>query len=151
MTCFWKANVGAALLLTLAFLPEAHAFCYIDGFGIEHCRLSNGARAGIAIGLLLLGLFLIFAVLAARRRRVQRANLTYVNQTAPVDPNYPPNGGYPQYYGSPYVGNQGPQYPPKSYTGQPAYDPTSGFAPPQGPPPQYYPPPQGPPPGKEPV
>ncbi|TCD71066.1 hypothetical protein EIP91_000158 [Steccherinum ochraceum] len=141
-----------AALVAASFLPTAHAYCYFDEFGFEHCRLSTGSRVGIAIGLIVLALGLIAAATMIMKRRRMQHNATYITQPqAPgqqyntaYQQNYQP--GYGGGYGTPQFDPNGPQYPPKSYAG---YDASAGFAPPSGPPPpQYaYTPPPGPPPG----
>ncbi|KIP03299.1 hypothetical protein PHLGIDRAFT_130228 [Phlebiopsis gigantea 11061_1 CR5-6] len=132
--------------LAASTLPTAKADCWIDDFGIERCGLSNGARIGLAIALIILGLLAVASAYSYRRRRMQRFAANNVNYAGANNVNYYP-GGYPP---SPYNGYDpnGPQYPPQTYN---SYNPQAGFAPPAGPPPGYYAPPQGPPPvtGKE--
>ncbi|KAI0776987.1 hypothetical protein BD413DRAFT_234422 [Trametes elegans] len=147
-----------------------------NSFGIERCRLSTGARIGIAIAAVVAFLLALVAFRTARVRSARRANLTYVG-TVPAGGAPPPQGqpyqgypapgpnGYPAPGSNGYFPNQdayAPQYPPQTYSGQSPYpspNPAPGnlpqYAPPPGPPPnvqgtppQYAPPP-GPPPGAE--
>ncbi|THH07801.1 hypothetical protein EW145_g3131 [Phellinidium pouzarii] len=135
------------VLLAAAALPTARAECFVDSFGRERCTLSNGARIGIAIGVIVAFIILALGIGMMRRRRIQRANMAYIvtqQQQAQTDP-----------YGNQYLygntGSQYPQYPPggQSYHNQQGYTP---YSPPQGPPPppQYdgYNPPRNPPPAK---
>ena len=118
--------------------------------------------ADVPLVAVVLGLLFITIALAVRRRRAQRANISYINPPS-VEQN--PNQ-YP--YQRNTQGQDGNlQYPPQTYA-YPPYDPSTGFAPvsvwkesmtlaeadhrfvqPQGAPPAYYPSSQGPPPGKE--
>ncbi|THH32660.1 hypothetical protein EUX98_g1529 [Antrodiella citrinella] len=141
-----------ATLVAASFLPTAQAFCFFDDEDFEHCRLSNGARVGIAIGLVIIALGLLLALYTYSRRRQMQRNMAFTQQQQQPAPQYyngPPQNyqaGYqPSYnygggYGQPTYDPNAPQFPPKSYTG---YDPTTGFASPAGPPPGYSNPPAG--------
>ncbi|KAI0919972.1 hypothetical protein AcV5_001904 [Taiwanofungus camphoratus] len=140
----------AAALLLFSCLPTAHAYCYVDGFGYEHCSLSTGARIAIGVCIAIAGLLLILAAGMIRQRRIRRANMVYINNANQdnVPPTYPSQGS--PYVGAGYLPNtnpgylpsynaQYPQYPPQMHNG---WDPQSGYAPPFQPP--RYSPPQGP-------
>ncbi|VDB87083.1 unnamed protein product [Peniophora sp. CBMAI 1063] len=147
----------ASLLLAAVLLPGVRADCFVDARGFERCDgLSVGARVGIAVGIFaaVLALSLYFGYL--RRRRIQQANLAYINQQ-----QYNQNQNYPQQ--GQFQGGYAPQYPPQTPYGQQSpypqhgYDSGQSYAPPPGPPPQahvtgsaappdYYAPPAGPPP-----
>ncbi|KAJ3478999.1 hypothetical protein NLI96_g9371 [Meripilus lineatus] len=135
-----------AALAALSHLPTVHAYCYIDGFGFERCTLGSGARAGIAIAILVLAIALLVVGLMVRKRRTQRANLAYIHQP-PIRQGFGPNANQSAYQQNPHWQGSNVQYPPQTYA-YPPYDPSTGFAPPQeGAPPSYYPSPNGPPPG----
>ncbi|KZV67392.1 hypothetical protein PENSPDRAFT_688195 [Peniophora sp. CONT] len=155
-----SASRLASLLLAAVLLPGVRADCFIDARGFERCDgLSVGARVGIAIGIFaaVLALSLYFGYV--RRRRIQQANLAYINQNQQYgnQQNFHPQGQFQQ-------GGYAPQYPPQTPYGQQSpypqhgYDAGQTYAPPPGPPPQahvagspapppdYYGPPSGPPP-----
>jgi hypothetical protein len=95
-----------------------HKVVYISLFSgniVCYNRLSTGARVGIAVAIFIVIFALILGFGYMRRRRIQRLNMTYVNQSQQAAPPYPQQGNF-GYYGQ---GNQGfgdvPQYPPQSY------------------------------------
>ncbi|KAJ3521131.1 hypothetical protein NM688_g9060 [Phlebia brevispora] len=115
-------------LAALAFLPSVRADCFLDEFGVQHCSLSNGARIGIAVAIVILALLFIASAMAIRQRRLRSTNYAYYGPSANAQNvnNYagPPPGNYlPTYSPGYYPG--APQYPPPAHS----YDPQSGFAP----------------------
>jgi len=136
-----------AVLSVASFIPSVQADCTIDENGFEHCSLSNGARIGIAIALIILALLFIASAFTYRRRRMRNGGGMFISQGPVNNQNvaYGP-GGYPSGYNtqSGYYPN-GPQYPPQTYAG--GYAPENTYGPPMNPPPPaYYAPPSGPPP-----
>jgi hypothetical protein len=91
--------------------------------------MSNGARIGIAIGIFALVVALLMGFSLYRRRRIQRANLAFIN-----NPNN--SAGYGGYGGSGVGAMSPPQYPPQTHWGggpvgggYGGYDAQTGFAP----------------------
>jgi len=153
------------LLVSFANLAAAQQTCYYDTYGIRRCgsSLAYGARIGIGIGIAVLFCLIIGCIGASRRRRVNKANLMYINQSGPNQPyqppqQYQPQPGYDPSYGNNYnQGNQGYGAPPPtgSWNGQQQnngmqYPPQTHqqFNAPSGPPPPAYAAPPGPPPAK---
>jgi len=129
-----------SLILLSISAQLVRAECFDNGFCDD--RLALGARVGIGIGIAAVVLLLFLCAGIARRRRVQRRNLSYI-----TNPNYGQHypqqqqQQQPQYGGSPFQ----PQQPQPSY--QPGYPPNQTGA---GGPPGYtsYAAPTGPPPKK---
>ncbi|KIO23479.1 hypothetical protein M407DRAFT_244768 [Tulasnella calospora MUT 4182] len=142
-------NFAALVLLSSAFLPQALArYCYYDRYGYRRCSgLSPGARAGIAIAIIIGGACLVLLCVAIwlRRRRVQRANKAFIVHDAkqPYQPGFyqsdqpvsrQPHGSYMNQQ----PGNPQTQYPaavhtPTGYPTRPGmYVPPPGSPPPAG-------------------
>jgi len=148
-----RTLVATSLVLALSPLVRAEN-CYYNSFGQEYCSgLSNGARIGIGVGVFVVGVILICALGAMRRRRVRRINKAYAlaqqnGGSGGLQPqpgfgggSYRPSSGY-----GPNAGQT--QYPQQAYApGGPGT-----YAPPPGPPPvnNAYKPPAGGPPGAAP-
>ncbi|KIO25122.1 hypothetical protein M407DRAFT_94329 [Tulasnella calospora MUT 4182] len=136
----------ALTVLAASLLPQAQAYCYYDVYGYYRCTgLSNPARIGIGIAVVILGLVVICLAGWYRRRRIASINKSFTTQGGqqPYQPGYyPPQQGQ-QYYGSPQPGPYGEwqpapgtQYPPNAYTGAPPSSGPGTYAPPPGPPTQ---------------
>ncbi|KAF9650447.1 hypothetical protein BDM02DRAFT_3185478 [Thelephora ganbajun] len=117
------------ILFTLSLLSSAvmaETYCYYNTFGDVVCRdrLSIVARIGIAVA----SSFVVFAILAAfaihRKRRIARANMTFVHAAQDqqqVYPNQYPPPPQGSSFGTPFEGNgqKVPQgYDPQQYNGQ---------------------------------
>ncbi|TFY63231.1 hypothetical protein EVG20_g6404 [Dentipellis fragilis] len=164
-----------ALALGLALLPGVRADdCWFDNLGREHCRLSTGVRVGIAVAIIVAMIIALASLFYYRRRRMQHANLAYVNNQQTFTPGGAPGPGQP--YGQGYApeyqgGYAGPGYgyPPQQQYGSSQqqygtpppgtpYGYNQDFTPPTGPPPahvamgdqppQYFAPPRNPPPSE---
>ncbi|KAI0337138.1 hypothetical protein BDW22DRAFT_1364484 [Trametopsis cervina] len=142
----FKAPWLTLAVLAISCLPGARADCFIDGDGFEHCSLSNSARIGITIAIIIIGLIAIASAVSYRQRRMRNAAI-FTNQPTVNNQNVAyGNGRYPSGYDTQggYFPN-GPQYPPHAYGAYPPPDNTYG-SPANPAPPAYYPPPSGPPP-----
>jgi len=153
-------RIQKSLYLTLgalAFLPiscvRADCINGYDQFG-DRCgfRFTGAAAFGIALAILACILALLTVLQMRRRKRIQRANLAFIQNSQgqqgsyyggsvpPYQPNYAANS--PNYPNSNYPTTPQTHYPPPSGSPPPlksdggsAYDQT--HAPPQFPPPTY--------------
>ncbi|GJJ14106.1 hypothetical protein Clacol_008363 [Clathrus columnatus] len=123
-------------LLLLITTYQVHArTCFENGFGDIECNgLSNGARIGIAVAIIVVAFIGLAGLAYWRKRRAQDRNLVYLTHPAYPNYNYDTRGGGQTY--------NRPQYPPQVYAEQPynsytapytGYD--TGYKPQFGPPP----------------
>ncbi|KAL7410517.1 hypothetical protein BDY24DRAFT_399321 [Mrakia frigida] len=156
MSSFLALPVALVLLQTPLSVNAWYSSCSSDIYGNESCSNSSAIKYGVAIGIAVLFIFLIFFWMRARRNRMHASNLAYAQnqqtqmgrrpqqqQYGSSQPIYGqgPNGGYPsQSYGQNATGMynantdtyNGVQAPPPVYSGN-----NNPFTPPAGPPPNF--------------